>query len=562
MKLSVTSIALAAAWVSSVEGASPSTSRVRKHRLMKLIEDADKSQDTSEFNSGALLSMMARGDLVDHGPMRRRISKLTSSVFNDAKDTNERRTQECTLTDVNLGTCTIQDFCDFVGITGTDQSLPGSCDGTPSQWTYTSSSPETCLYFGRPSEDDDGFDTGIYDPDIYNPDVDVCFQITTIVEFEQENAVSREEISDVTRPFPTRLSQTFDIDTVDDVGTCTSAVVDDVFQCLSCQPCPSGSLGNTNLDCSNVYPDLTTDCADFDDDVSLDLAIVSGNICGFSSVIDGWCSLDDYVALLQAVATTAGEDAFVSYVGSVEGNWTLFINYNEICYYTASDSEDVYNWKIFDPDNGDYCFVEYEAIDFFQERPLTEYFAFLVTRPVELGEYYLSTAEELLDDCGELDDDIFFPSICNDVNACPETFVNDVLCTSPCNSCPDGSSAITCTNVDPSLVDTCDEFDDDELVDDITNVLVEYFRNIAGPRNAYKGKGKGKGKGEGKSKKMKSGKMMGMSKSKKSGGMKSKKAPKPKKGPKSKKGPWSKSEPMSKKSTKKSNNWTYKGKGK
>ena len=282
--------------------------------------------------------------------------------------------------------------------------------------------------------------------------------------------------------------------------------------------------------------------------------------------------MDEYVALLQAFAVIAGEDVSVNYVGSVQDSWSLFVNYNEICYYTASDIEDIYNPMIFDPDNGDYCFVETEILDFFQDRPLTEYFGFVITRPAEIGGYYLSSSQELLDDCEEFEDDIFFPTICNDVNTCPETYVNDELCTSPCISCPDGSLAITCTNVDSSLVDTCN-VDDDDVGDDITDALVEYFRTI--PTTPYKGKGKGKGKGRGKgngkgkgkgkgnSKKMKSGEMMGMSKSKKNG-MKSKKAPKPKKEPKWKKESMpkkeSKSEMSSKKPTKRAE-W-YKGKGK
>lgn len=215
----------------------------------------------------------------------------------------------------------------------------------------------------------------------------------------------------------------------------------------------------------------------------------TNNDCTLAVLTNGQCTLTDfceYVLHLEG----SGNFATCEAAGSLAAKWSLVLTEMEECHYNATawqrERDGVYDPAVFNADNGDWCAEEEFVVELVRDAPMVARYTEIFTHPIQ-GNYTIQFPlihgvtndkchEELLD---------FLPTTCVDYSICPTWYMNDQLCTSSCIFCPlfqdDVSSEpyyLTCTNLDPMLVNFCQEFDSNFDPNDILYKFLAYFTKV------------------------------------------------------------------------------------
>jgi hypothetical protein len=184
--------------------------------------------------------------------------------------------------------------------------------------------------------------------------------------------------------------------------------------------------------------------------------------CDFDGVLAGQCSIGDYCAHL---ATDSSMNAHCQ--GDLSGSWQIVIAGQETCRYVDSEDDSPFNEAVFSPEQ-DYCLTESSIFNMTGRRPVSLEKTTGISRPFvrifkETRAYIpFQTAKEV---SHEFSYDI----------TCSSIEMDGTVCRS-CGGCPEGSTGtqhIDCSNIDASLVSSCDQSDSSILGAFINYVGVE-----------------------------------------------------------------------------------------
>jgi hypothetical protein len=390
--------------------------------------------------------------------LRRRQLQLTN-----ASDSGS----SCAFQDVVAGTCPLEQYCGTVFVPGENITCNAK---VPEVWNMTLVSlEEFCLYISSN-------DVAPYDEGLFDPTQDVCFRAYTNISFRSLVPFVKEQTLQITRPKEGNFMEVSALvacnsteDIVGYCGVCTQATVGS-DRCNSCETCPAESEFSTALDCSNIVPDFISGCDTFLDKF-VTLGEYLGVLCTFTQVTNGTCTLEEYCKWLQFDFGLGTDKAVCS--GDASGNWSAEFILEEECYdnSTAGDSFGApYNATTFDAASGDYCTNYSVILSFVGKTAVKEYTIETITRPLESAGSISLTSDLTSCDTAFPDYD-FDGGFCGE--ECGKLIVGMEPCTSGCKTCPEDGPALTCTNLDERLVDSCDL-----AIDALTPALLAYFEKL------------------------------------------------------------------------------------
>jgi hypothetical protein len=356
------------------------------------------------------------------------------------------------------GSLSIADFC--IDITG-DPSTVTHCEGDlTGEWKIVTQHEESCFYIDEEEEMP-------FDESRFNPDTDFCFKWGGIFFMNKSDAERHELTVEISLPTQGVYREVSDLDTCEHpnqdldfiTGYCDSCSVVEIegMSCDSCERCPEGSAGNYLIDCSNVDPSLVTKCETDDDELFWSFNGYIGTDCTFDAVTNGRCPLHNFCAQLQE---TLGGTVICS--GDVTEKWSVQLQGEESCYYLSPSGEQFgksFDEATFD-DTTDYCLKPTVTLSFERAVPTIEEFMNHVTRPAE-SEGVVSEFSELAPCDVELPDYDFHQGYC--YTGCPAFVIGGVACEDKCITCPDGYEALDCSNVKPTMIESCSVRTEDEF---------------------------------------------------------------------------------------------------
>lgn len=335
-------------------------------------------------------------------------------------------------------------------------------------------SSEYCMYFSQG-------EPGVYNASLYNPETDICFVITAesvtvngTATVTESYGLSREGAPEASfvisrTEFPCNASDPESEICIE----CNGATLDGQ-ECDFCNSCTGDEFFFSEFEysCENIDPGLSSTCDSLEDFTPTYFLPRYDAFCVWDEIVAGDCSLQDLCNTVDVVGALSGTDIEIRCVstGSVDGTWTLRFMYPEECVYASMFGEfDVYDADLFNATT-DFCYMESEGLTGDGFEVTSETFFVEFTRP-ERGTYeenYETIPCDGDDDGYGYDFGILPTGVCSD--DCP-TFsaVNGMECTSGCLVCdPDPifnetEVVTTCTNVDASLVQSCDVSEIDSL---------------------------------------------------------------------------------------------------
>lgn len=186
------------------------------------------------------------------------------------------------------------------------------------------------------------------------------------------------------------------------------------------------------------------------------------DLCSFEAFVAEECTYDEFCTATEPNSAVACE-------GLPTSTWTIEVTYFGICYESF---DDFVGFPVDEstplPENG-YCLEESGLFTFSQQNLTKVRLNQTVTAP-----YSTSIIEEYdVVECpdSDLPNFVFGASYCYD--GCPtSSSIDGTTCTGSCTICPDGTGLLNCSNLDPTLVYSCqDEFSDDNLYEELFEFL-------------------------------------------------------------------------------------------
>ena len=441
------------------------SSKLSKARSLfaKHIQESSKATDDARYLFEKTAELRKEWNLQQQQQMLGRRLQADNGMAAD---------NSCSLPKVFTSECTLEEYC--AEINSGDPTVEISCSGdVGGLWDMVSSSQETCIYFSLGEQD-----TPLpYRDDKFDPATDVCFQIVGTLTFDTVTPTAFTASYEFVRPVTGVFKEYSALIACPDAPkeeqftagycqSCTSAEINGEF-CNSCSPCPDDSSGFHLLDCTNIAPQMKTTCDNEDDDVLVPFGEYIGAVCTYNALVAGSCTLEKFCDLFE-VAEDGIEDLVCS--GDVSSQWFVKLDYEEECYYNVTNVDEeasIFDQDKFDASAGAYCTKTSIQIDFQGAMGLTETYTETFTRPTESSGIISVVSDLVPCDLEESDYD-FGGGICSE--ECGDLSIGGEECTSGCKTCPDESLVFTCTNLDSSLEESCDD-----SMDVVTPALLAYF---------------------------------------------------------------------------------------
>lgn len=219
--------------------------------------------------------------------------------------------------------------------------------------------------------------------------------------------------------------------------SCPSVSIGGIECSRSCAACADGSMA---VDCSAVHASLTPQCStDFYRNVFQYWASVSMQVCSYSALMEGECTLNQYCQSLPAEPAS-----HIRCGGVVSSAWHVAVEYDEYCYHNFTDAVGQVMLNNEDRDTFRYCSTQQTIFRFIGnelvEIDATETF----THPAQ------GTIEQVyaVQPCDARPDYFLGPGNAYCEESCPVlSRIGNVVCDKECRTCPDGRQVIACSDI-------------------------------------------------------------------------------------------------------------------